>query len=156
MTERLRRQWAASEAESMGRGGVRLVARATGLARTTLWADRWELQRRAERPRQHLTPERVRAPGGGRHLVEEDDATLRAALRDLVKSSSRGDPQWPLFWTSKSTRKLAEELSDRGHPVSCQTVAALLTDWGCSLQPNRKTKEGRDHPDRDAQFEHMI
>jgi hypothetical protein len=142
----------------MGRGGVRLVARATGLTRTTLWAGRRELQRRAERPRQHLTPERVRAPGGGRLLVEEDDATLRAALRDLVESSSRGDPQLPLFffWTSKSTRKLAGELSDRGHPVSYQMVDALLTDWGCSLPPNRKTKEGRDHPDHDARFEHMI
>ena len=102
-----------------------------------------------------LTPERVRAPGGGRHLVERDDPTLLTALRDLVESSTRGDPQSPLFWTSKSTRKLAEELSARGHPVSYPTVAALLDDWGYSLQANRKTKEGQDDPDRNAQFEHI-
>ena len=155
MTERLRRQWAACEAESLGRGGVNLVARATGLSRTTIWAGRRELRRRAERPQDDLTPERVRAPGGGRHLVEQNDAALLAALRDLVESSTRGDPQSPLFWTSKSTRKLAEELGGRGHPVSHQTVAAVLSDWGYSLQANRKTKEGQDHPDRDAQFEHI-
>jgi hypothetical protein len=152
MTERLRRQWAACEAESLGRGGVNLVARATGLSRTTIWAGRKELRRRADRPQDDLTPERVRAPGCGRHLVEQDDATLLTALRDLVEASTRGDPQSPLFWTSKSTRTLAEELGDQGHPVSHQTVAAVLSDWGYSLQANRKTKEGQDHPDRDEQF----
>jgi len=155
MTERLRRQWAACEAESLGRGGASLVAQATGLSRTTIWAGQRELRRRADQPQGDLAPERVRAPGGGRHLVEQADPTLLAALRDLVESSTRGDPQSPLFWTSKSTRKLAEELSGRSHPVSHQTVAALLWDWGYSLQANRKTKEGDDHPDRDAQFEYI-
>ncbi len=155
MTERLRRQWAACEAESLGRGGVNLVARATGLSRTTIWAGRRELRRRAERPQDDLTPERVRAPGGGRHLAEQDDPALSVVLRDLVESSTRGNPQSPLFWTSKSTRTLAEELCSRGHSVSHQTVADLLADWGYSLQANRKTKEGQDHPDRDAQFEHI-
>lgn len=155
MTERLRRQWAACEAESLGRGGVSLVAEATGLSRTTIWAGRRELRRRADRPQDDLTPERVRAPGGGRHLIEQTDAALLGGLRGLVESSTRGDPQSPLFWTSKSTRALAEELSGQGHPVSHQTVAALLTDWGYSLQANRKTKEGEDHPDRDAQFEYI-
>ncbi len=155
MTERLRRQWAACEAEALGRGGVGLVARATGLSRTTIWAGRKELRRRAERPQADLAPERVRATGGGRHLIEQSDAALVTALRDLVESATRGDPQSPLFWTSKSTRTLAEELSDHGHPVSHQTVAALLSDWGYSLQANRKTKEGQDHPDRDAQFEYI-
>jgi hypothetical protein len=155
MTERLRRPRAACEAESLGRGGVDLVARATGLSRTTIWAGRKELRCRAERPEQDLTPQRVRAPGGGRHLVERKDATLLTALRDLVEASTRGDPQSPLFWTSKSTRKLAEELGDQGHRVSHQTVAALLSDWGYSLQANRKTKEGQDHPDRDAQFAYI-
>jgi hypothetical protein len=102
-----------------------------------------------------LAPERVRAPGGGRHLVEQDDSAILTALRVLVESSTRGDPQSPLRWTSKSTRKLAEELRGRGHAVSHQTVAALLSDWGYSLQGNKKTKEGQDHPDRDAQFEHI-
>jgi hypothetical protein len=155
MTERMRRQWAACEAESLGRGGVSVVAEATGLSRTTIWAGRRELRQRVDHPETDLTPERVRAPGGGRHLVERDDATLLGALRALVESSTRGDPQSPLFWTSKSTRKLAEELSARGHPVSHPTVAALLDDWGYSLQANRKTKEGQDDPDRDAQFEYI-
>src|SRR5438270_109931 len=108
-TERMRRQWAACEAESLGRGGVSLVARATGLSRTTIRAGRGELHRRAERPRDDLRPERVRAPGGGRHLAEQDDPALPAALRDLVESPTRGDPQSPLFRTSKGTRTLAEE-----------------------------------------------
>jgi Rhodopirellula transposase DDE domain len=153
MTERLRRQWAACEAESLGRGGMSLVAQATGLSRTTIWAGRRELRRRADQPQDDLPPDRVRAPGGGRHLVEQDDAALLTALRGLVESSTRGDPQSPLCWTSKSTRRLAEELRGQGHAVSHQTVAALLSDWGYSLQANRKTKEGQDHPDRDAQFE---
>ena len=155
MTERLRRQWAACEAQTLGRGGVSLVAQATGLSRTTIWAGRKELQRRARQPRDDLAPERVRAPGGGRHLIEDDDPTLRTALLALVEASTRGDPQSPLCWTSKSTRKLAEELAAQGHAISHQTVAALLTDWGYSLQANRKTKEGHDHPDRDAQFEYI-
>jgi DDE family transposase len=155
MTERLRRQWAACEAVSLGRGGVRLVAQATGLSRTTIWAGRKELQHRADRPQDDLSPERVRAPGGGRHFIEHGDATLLTALLALVEASTRGDPQSPLRWTSKSTRKLAEELCGQGHTVSHQTVAALLWDQGYSLQANRKTKEGDDHPDRDAQFEHI-
>jgi hypothetical protein len=130
MTERLRRQWAACEAESLGRGGVRLVAQATGLSRTTIWAGRRELRQRADRPQDDLTPERVRAPGGGRHLIAQTDAALLGALRDRVESSTRGDPQSPLFWTSESTRTLAEELSGRGHPVSHRTVAALsVSAW---------------------------
>src|SRR3954469_7808818 len=155
MTERLRRQWAACEADSLGRGGVTLVAEATGLSRTTIWAGQRELRRRADQPQDGLTPERVRAPGGGRHLVEQGDSARLPALRALVESSTRGDPQSPLRWTSKSTRRLAEELCGQGHAVSHQTVAALLSDWGYSLQANRKTKEGQDHPDRDAQFEHI-
>src|SRR4051812_41301931 len=83
-----------------------LVAEATGLSRTTIWAGRRELRRRAEQPQDDLAPERVRAPGAGRHLVEQDDATILTALRDLVESSTRGDPQSPLYWTCKSTRKL--------------------------------------------------
>jgi hypothetical protein len=106
MTERLRRQWAACEAESLGRGGMSLVAEATGLSRTTIWAGRRESRRRAGRPRDDLAPQRVRAPGGGRHLVEQDDATLLTALLALVESSTRGDPRSPLCWTSKSTRRL--------------------------------------------------
>jgi hypothetical protein len=155
MTERLRRQWAACEAQTLGRGGVRLVAQATGLSRTSLWAGRRELQRRADHPEEDLIPERVRSAGGGRPLVEANDPSVVTALQALVDSTTRGDPQSPLCWTSKSTRHLAEELRAQGHAVSHQTVAALLEDLGYSLQANRKTKEGQSHPDRDAQFEYI-
>src|SRR6266446_3528228 len=99
MTERLRRQWAACEVESLGRGGMSLVAQATGLSRTTIWAGRRELRRRINQPQDDLTPDRVRAPGGGRHLVERDDSDLLTALGALVEASTRGDPQSPLCWT---------------------------------------------------------
>lgn len=155
MTERLRRQWAACEAESLGRGGPSIVAEATGLSRTTIWSGRRELKRRVNQPRDDLAAQRVRAPGGGRHLVEQKDSAILTDLQVLVDSSTRGDPQSPLCWTSKSVRRVAEELSERGHAVSHQTVAALLDDLGYSLQANRKTKEGQDHADRDAQFEYI-
>jgi Rhodopirellula transposase DDE domain len=155
MNERLRRQWAACETLTLPRGGVTLVAQATGLARTTIWAGRRELRQQAERPPEALQPERARSPGGGRHLAEDDDPTLVRDLEALVEATTRGDPQSPLRWTSKSTRNLAAELNARGHHVSHVTVAALLHDLDYSLQANRKTKEGKDHPDRDAQFEHI-
>jgi hypothetical protein len=155
MTERLRRQWAACEAESLGRGGVSWVAEATGLSRTTITTGRRELQRRREHPAEPLDPQRIRAPGGGRPRLDQRDRTVRKELRTLLEATTRGDPQSPLLWTSKSTRHLAGELSRRGHPVSHTTVAALLEDLGYRLQANRKTKEGARHPDRDAQFEHI-
>jgi hypothetical protein len=155
MNERLRRQWAACETLTLPRGGVTLVAEATGLARTTIWAGRRELRPQAERPPEALPPERARNPGGGRHLAEDDDPTLVRDLQALVEATTRGDPQSPLRWTCKSTRNLAAELNARGHHVSHVTVAALLHDLDYSLQANRKTKEGKDHPDRDAQFEHI-
>ena len=155
MTERLRRQWAACEAQSLGRGGLALVARATGLSRTTIWSGRRELHQRADRPEADLPPERVRAPGGGRHLIEDNDPAILDALLALVDATTRGDPQSPLRWTCKSTRNLAQELRRQGHCVSHQTVAALLHELGYSLQANRKTREGHDHPDRDAQFEYI-
>jgi hypothetical protein len=155
MTERLRRQWAACEAQTLGRGGVTKVAQATGLSRTTIWAGLKELKRRADRPAEDVHPERIRAPGGGRHLVEDRDTTLVSALESLVEPTSRGDPQAPLRWTCKSTRKLADELRQQGHGVSYQTVAALLHELDYSLQGNRKTQEGAAHPDRNAQFEHI-
>jgi hypothetical protein len=155
MTERLCRQWAASEAQMLGRGGVTLVAQATGLSRTTIWTGLRELRQRAKQPQDDLPAERVRAPGGGRHFVEDNDPALREALQGLVEPSSRGDPQSPLQWTCTSTRQLADALRDLGHPVSHQTVAALLHDLGYSLQANRKVKEGQDHPDRNAQFEYI-
>jgi Rhodopirellula transposase DDE domain len=155
LTERLRRQWAASEAQSLGRGGVTLVSQATGLSRTTIVVGLRELQQRAAKPQDDLCPERVRVPGAGRHFVEDNDPQLLAALQALIEPTSRGDPQSPLRWTCLSTRHLAEALCGQGHAVSHQTVAALLTDLDYSLQANRKVKEGHDHPDRNAQFEYI-
>jgi Rhodopirellula transposase DDE domain len=155
LTERLRRQWAACEAQALGRGGVTTVSQATGLSRTTIWAGLKELRRRADHPEEALSPERVRAPGGGRHLLTEVDPTLVRDLEALVEPTSRGDPQSPLRWTCKGTRQLAAELGRQGHDVSHQTVASLLHGLDYSLQANRKTREGTSHPDRNAQFEHI-
>jgi hypothetical protein len=155
MNERMRRQWAACEAMSFPRGGVALVAQATGLSRTTLWAGKRELQQQASPPREDIPGESVRRPGGGRHLVEVNDPTLLSDLQRLLESTTRGDPQSPLRWTCKSTRNLAEELKRAGHQVNYRTVAALLHDLDYSLQANRKTKEGSSHPDRNAQFEYI-
>jgi hypothetical protein len=155
LTERLRRQWAACETLTLPRGGVALVAQATGLSRTTIWAGRKELRQQAASPAEVLQPERIRAPGGGRHWVEDADPTLIRDLEALVEATTRGDPQAPLRWTCKSTRNLAAELNRLGHGVSHATVAALLHDLEYSLQANRKTREGKQHPDRDAQFEQI-
>jgi Rhodopirellula transposase DDE domain len=155
MNERMRRQWAASEALSLARGGVTVVAQATGLSRTTITAGVRELRTQADLPPEEVCPERIRGPGGGRHALVTADPTLIQDLEALVEPATRGDPQCLLRWTSKSTRKLAEELNRQGHPVSYVTVAALLHDLEYSLQANRKTREGQGHPDRDAQFEHI-
>jgi hypothetical protein len=155
MTERLRRQWAACEAESLGRGGVSWVALATGISRTTITTGQSELRRCREHPAAGLSPERIREPGAGRPRAAEKDATLVKDLEKLIDSTTRGDPQSPLLWTCKSTRRLAGELRRQGHRVSHVTVAALLEGLGYSLQANRKVKEGSLHPDRNAQFEHI-
>jgi DDE family transposase len=155
MNERMRRQWAACEAMSCPRGGFALVAQATGLSRTTLWAGKRELQQQASLPTEGIQPERIRRCGGGRHLVEADDPTLLHHLQALLESTTRGDPQSPLRWTCQSTRNLAEELNREGHRVNYRTVAALLHDLDYSLQANHKTKEGASHPDRNAQFEYI-
>jgi hypothetical protein len=153
MTERMRRQWAASEALALPRGGVTLVAQATGMSRTTLWAGVRELRNPSALPPAPSDPRRCRRPGGGRHLSEVDDPRLLEVLERLVNPATRGDPMSPLRWTCKSTRKLAEELQRQGHDISHQTVALLLQAAGYSLQSNRKTRDGSSHPDRNAQFE---
>jgi hypothetical protein len=153
MTERMRRQWAASEALALPRGGMALVAQATGLSRTTIWAGVRELQNPSAARRCMGDRRRSRREGGGRHLVEVNDPRLLEDLERLVDPATRGDPMSPLRWTCKSTRKLSDELQRRGHDVSHQTVALLLHASGYSLQSNRKTREGSSHPDRNAQFE---
>jgi DDE family transposase len=151
MDERRRRQWAAAEARELGWGGVTLVARATGLSRPTITTGLRELdQPRRARLRDAA---RVRRPGGGRKRLTHTDPELVAALEALLEPATRGDPESPLRWTCKSTRRLADELTRQRHPVGARTVAALLQQAGYSLQANRKTREGAGHPDRNAQFE---
>jgi hypothetical protein len=152
LDERSRRHWAAAEALELGRGGVSGVARATGLARNTIATGLRELRQTVTN--QPQSP-RLRQPGGGRkHLVDTDQG-LWAALDALIEPLTRGDPESPLRWTCKSTRRLAEELTQLGHPLTDRTVAALLHELGYSLQANRKTREGNGHPDRNAQFEYI-
>jgi hypothetical protein len=153
MDERMRRQWAGAEARAMGRGGVSAVSRATGLSRNTVAAGVAELSERRGRRRPVL--QRIRRPGGGRKALTQIDPGLRVALLALVDPATRGHPESALLWSSKSTGKLAAELSQQGHPVSDRTVAALLKEERYSLQANRKTQEGSSHPDRDAQFEYI-
>jgi hypothetical protein len=153
MDERLRRQWAASEARDLGWGGITTVAQATGMSRTTITAGLGELALpEAERMAE---ASRVRRPGGGRKSLTETDPGLRAALEALIEPTTRGDPESPLRWTCKSTDRLADELTQRKHPVHARTVAKLLREAEYSLQGNRKTREGSSHPDRNAQFEYI-
>ena len=148
MDELVRRRWAACEAKSLGRGGIAAVAQATGLSRTTIQAGLAELAD----PSPELPEARVRQPGAGRPRLSQQDVILLRDLKALLEPVTRGDPQSPLLWTCKSTRNLADELVRLGHPVSHDTVGRLLEDMDYSLQANRKTREGKEHPDRDAQF----
>jgi hypothetical protein len=153
LTERVRRQWAASEALALSRGGITLVAQATGLSRTTIWAGIRELRAGPPVQPEADPSQRCRRTGGGRHCVEVDDPTLCRDLEQLVDPATRGDPMSALRWTAKSTRTLAQELRRQGHQVSHPTVALLLHYLGYNLQANRKTREITSHPDRNAQFE---
>ncbi len=147
LDERGLRRFAAAEAKAAGHGGVSAVMRVTGLARSTIGRGLREL--RGERT---IVGERVRRPGGGRKSLIETDASLLDDLRSLVEPDARGDPQSPLLWTSKSLRKLAESLREMGHRIGRTLVGDLLHKLDYSLQGNRKTREGSNHPDRDAQF----
>src|SRR3954454_11377294 len=153
LDERRRRLWAATEAQALGRGGVALVATATGLQRNTIRAGVRERETPGMVPL--VSDQRVRAPGGGRKPVTTQDPTLLRDLEGLVDPVTRGDPMSPLRWTCKSTRQLAAALQERGHRVSHRTVADLLHALRYSLQGNRKTNEGATHPDRDAQFTYI-
>jgi hypothetical protein len=144
------RLWAANEALSLGYGGVSEVSRATELSRTTIHAGIAELENAAVAHESN----RIRRSGGGRKKLTDKDAGLLGALNKLVDPAARGDPESPLRWTSKSTTKLARD-STSGHPVSQRTVCDLLTGEGYSLQSVRKTREGAQHPDRDAQFQFL-
>ena len=149
LNERQRRLWVGAEARVLGRGGVSLVARATGVSRPTVYKALAEL----DQPPQ--VDGRVRRPGGGRKSLRERDPELEAALDALVDPDTRGDPMSPLRWTCKSTGQLALALTRGGHPVSADTVGDMLHAAGYRLQANVKTREGAQHPDRDAQFRYL-
>lgn len=153
--ERVRRIWAAVEARSLGRGGIIRVAEATGLARATIRAGLKQLDLPTSEDKEPLLDSRLRSPGGGRKPVTNHDPNLLRELEALVDPVTRGDPMSPLRWTCKSADKLADGLRVRGHVVSERTVNRLLHDLGYSLQSNRKTIEGKGHPDRDAQFQYI-
>lgn len=161
LDERTWRLVAAAEARALGRGGVTVVGVASGLARSTLGRGIVELAALDEGAAADpavaggSAPGRVRRPGGGRTPLVAHDATLLADREALVDPVTRGDPESPLRWTSKSRAKLAGALQEQGHRVSSRTVGRRLTGLGYSLQAARKTLEGADHPDRDAQFEHI-
>jgi hypothetical protein len=148
--ERRRRLWAATEARTQGRDGVRLVVAATGISQATVYRGLEELE-----GDERLAAGQVRRSGGGRRPLTERDLTLEDDLQRLVDPATRGDPESLLRWTSKSLAHLAGALGEIGHQVSDQTVGKLLRGLGFRLQANRKTREGSDHPDRDKQFEHI-
>jgi len=154
LNERSRRLWAAAEARSLGRGGIAAVIAATGMSSATVHKGLRELDMTAS-GQTALPPQRCRRPGGGRKRAVDQQPGLAQALERLVEPTTRGDPESPLRWTCKSTRKLAEELGRQGFRVGPRTVAQELKGQNFSLQANRKTREGASHPDRDAQFAYI-
>src|SRR3954447_19159005 len=150
LDERGLRLMAAAEARAAGYGGIAAVARATGIARSTIGRGLADLDQPA------LPPGQVRRAGSGRKPVQEKDPTLLADLRRLVEPATLGDPMRPLLWVSKSHTKLADALCAMGHPISPNTVGKLLREeLGYCRQTTRKTLEGARHPDRDSQFAHI-
>jgi Rhodopirellula transposase DDE domain len=152
LDERARRVWAATEAHSLGHGGVATVARATGLAESTVRLGKQEVTRPAQAT---AAPRRLRRQGAGRKRLTTQDQRLLKALDALVEPTTRGDPMSPLRWTCKSTRRLAKELGQEGHHVSHSTVRHLLKALHYRWQGTRKTREGAAHPDRNAPFEYI-
>ena len=147
LDERGRRMWAAAEARSHGRGGIAAVVRATGMSTETVRRGIAEV-----RSGQRAPEGRVRRPGAGRPSIEEREPGLREALLALLEGATRGDPESPLLWTSRSVQSLTVALREQGFDVHETTVRRQLRGLGFSLQANRKTHEGADHPDRDGQF----
>jgi hypothetical protein len=150
LDERTRRIMAGAEAVSLGYGGVSLVGRVCGLSRKAIAKGIRELQS-GGRP----LAGRIRRPGAGRKSITQSDPGLAQALEALIDDQTHGDPESALRWICKSTRAIARELGKQKHPVSHRKVAQILHDLDYSLQSNRKTEEGGDHPDRDAQFWHI-
>jgi len=150
LDERGRRRFAATEARAYGYGGVSVVARITGMARSTIGRGVEEIE-----DKEQVDAGRVRKPGGGRKTKRSQDSTLLPDLGRLVEPATRGDPMRPLRWTSKSLRHLSQALQGQGHAVCPHVIADCLRELGYSLQTNRKTREGSGHMDRDAQFHYI-
>jgi Rhodopirellula transposase DDE domain len=156
LDERQMRLWAAAEAIALGYGGGAIVTRATGMRSKRISRGRKDLEElKRVGPVGKPHEQRVRRPGAGRKPIEQTDPAVWTDLEALVEPLTRGDPESPLRWTTKSTGKLADALRATGHRVSARTVARLLIEHDYSLQGTRKTVEGEQHPDRDAQFEHI-
>lgn len=155
LDERRLRLYVGAEALALGYGGISLVSQATGVSRPTITTGCKELLGTGRSQPLQAVSGRVREPGGGRKRAVDMDKTLVTDLESLIEPMTRGDPESPLRWTSKSVRKLADELKRMGHQTSHRMVAGLLHELGYSLQANRKTLEGSSHPDRDAQFEYI-
>ncbi len=155
LDERSRREWAASEALALGYGGIAQVHRATGIVPSTIGRGIRELQAREDGAVDLQEGRRVRAPGGGRRPKDEEQPTLAAALERLVEPQTRGDPESALRWTCKSLRRLATELRNQGYRIGHVTIGRVLKKLGYSLQANCKTTEGKQHPDRNEQFEYI-
>jgi hypothetical protein len=150
LDERGRRRWAAVEARALGYGGIALVARATGLSDRTIRTGLKELD-----DANPLARDRQRRPGGGRKSHEFTQPGFQKALDRLIEPTAHGSPTQLLRWTIKSTYRLAKALRKQGYQVSATSVRRLLAAMGYSLQANRKTREGKQHPDRDGQFRHI-
>jgi len=146
LDERGLRLCAAADARFMGRGGVSSIARASGISRTTIHAGLKDLDG-------DVPVKKIRRAGAGRKALAETNPEILLSLKKLIDPATRGDPESPLCWTSKSTTKLARELTAMGHSVSQRSVWNLLNELGYSMQSNRKSNEGSNHPDRDAQFQ---
>ena len=148
---------AAADSVALGRGGVTRIAKASKLSRTTIYTGLRELKEFEASPGESTgkDKERIRKPGGGRKSLTDRDRELLSDLDRLVDPVTRGDPESPLRWTCKSTTKLAKELRNQGHRISQRSVWNLLDQIGYSMQSNRKTLEGSNHPDRDSQFQYI-
>ena len=155
LTERARRLFVASEAIAVGHGGIAAVSRATGMAASVIGRGIAEVREIESGLAPVLSPTRSRRPGAGRKKATEKDPTLVPDLKALVESTTRGDPESPLLWTARSQRNIVDALKKQGHATSTKMVARLLKELGYSLQANRKRLEGTQHPDRNAQFEHI-
>ena len=152
LNERQRRLLVGSEALAIGYGGVKILSDITGITCKTIRRGIAELKQGNKKLQKLKT---VRMKGGGRKKLTEQDPDIEKIIEDLIEPDTRGDPESPLRWTCKSVRNISDFLNEKGHGISYKTVSSILHDLDYSLQGNRKTKEGRNHPDRDLQFRHI-